>query len=211
MNTIGDRIKALRKSKGWTQKDLADQLGWVHTRLTNYENGARAPRVEYLHQLAKLFDTPIGVLLGTHSMETSKKDAIRDSIPIIDWSNVRKFIAGDHSSEYATGHVRPNYGLNMRPNSFAVKIETDSMMGSGIDSFAPGALVICETLIEPKSGSYVIASETAYSTPMLRRLISEGGSWFLQPLNPTYPSIQFQNIKNSVLATAVEWLRFGAL
>jgi SOS-response transcriptional repressor LexA len=211
MSTIGDRIKALRKSKGWTQKDLADQLGWVHTRLTNYENGARAPRVEYLHQLAKLFDTPIGVLLGTQSMEKSEAEVVRDSVPIIDWLNVRKFISGDRSEAYTIGRIRPNYGPNMRPNAFAVKIETDSMIGSGIDSFAPGSVVICDNLITPKSGLFVIASENNESTPMLRRLISEGGSWFLQPLNPTYPSIQIQNLQNSVLATAVEWVRCGAL
>ena len=211
MKTIGERIKSLRKSKGWTQKHLADQLGWVHTRLTNYENGVRAPRVEYLHQLAKLFDTPIGVLLGTQSMESSHIEMVRDSVQIIEWSSIRNFLAGDRSKTISIGQTRPYYGANMRQNTFAVTIETDSMLGSGIDSFAPGALVICEPFIAPKSGSFVIAAESNDSTPILRRLISEGGRWFLKPLNPAYPIINVVDVENSVLATAVEWVRYGAL
>lgn len=39
MNKIGNNIKAARKSKGLTQKDLAKLLGCSHTTVSKYEQG----------------------------------------------------------------------------------------------------------------------------------------------------------------------------
>lgn len=39
METMGDRIRTLRKSKGWTQQKLADELGVTREAVSQWESG----------------------------------------------------------------------------------------------------------------------------------------------------------------------------
>ncbi len=50
--TIGERIKALRKEKGITQKELADRLGVSASMVGQYETGVRKPKYETIQKIA---------------------------------------------------------------------------------------------------------------------------------------------------------------
>jgi transcriptional regulator with XRE-family HTH domain len=60
---FGSRIKELRKSHGWTQKQLAAQLGIRFQLLNNYEGGQHSPPAENLIKLADVLKTTIDYLL----------------------------------------------------------------------------------------------------------------------------------------------------
>ena len=45
---IGSQLKALRKTRGWTQTDLADKAGIKRTALGAYEEGRAEPRLGVL-------------------------------------------------------------------------------------------------------------------------------------------------------------------
>ena len=51
-------IKELRKSKGLTQKDVADYLGVKPSMVSRYENGVVTPPLSKLEALSELFGTP---------------------------------------------------------------------------------------------------------------------------------------------------------
>ena len=51
---IGTKIRILRKTKGYTQQDLADLLGVQRATISNYEVGRRAPHIKELERIAKL-------------------------------------------------------------------------------------------------------------------------------------------------------------
>lgn len=57
MNTIGKKIKHLRKSKRMTQQELADKIGNDLSRSTisNYEIGRRMPHMKELQRFAETF------------------------------------------------------------------------------------------------------------------------------------------------------------
>lgn len=56
MNNTGELIKALRKQKGYTQKQLADKAGISRTGLIRYENGETSPSIQVLQQIANALD-----------------------------------------------------------------------------------------------------------------------------------------------------------
>lgn len=55
---------SLRKSKGLTQKELADQIGMSASAIGNYEQGTRTPDYETLEIIADFFNVPLDSLFG---------------------------------------------------------------------------------------------------------------------------------------------------
>ena len=62
--TLGKRIMQLRKSKGLTQDQLAEQLGVTAQAVSKWENDQSCPDITALPQLADIFGTTTDELLG---------------------------------------------------------------------------------------------------------------------------------------------------
>lgn len=63
-SAIGERIKALRKKRGYNQKELADLLGKSLRTVQKYESGEIEISIAVINQLAKLLDTTSTYLIG---------------------------------------------------------------------------------------------------------------------------------------------------
>lgn len=63
-NTIGKKIAALRKDKGYTQDELAERLGVSAQAVSKWENDLSCPDIMLLPELARLFDTTVDELLS---------------------------------------------------------------------------------------------------------------------------------------------------
>ena len=64
METLGDRLKALRKEQGYTLEQLAQKLNTTKVTLSRYENNLREPKRETISQFAKLFNVSTDYLHG---------------------------------------------------------------------------------------------------------------------------------------------------
>ena len=64
MAIIHENIKRLRKSKGWTQTELAQHLGTSQKVITSYETGVKTPPVGRLPDLAAVFGVSIEEIIG---------------------------------------------------------------------------------------------------------------------------------------------------
>ncbi|MFD2172429.1 helix-turn-helix domain-containing protein [Tumebacillus lipolyticus] len=83
---IGDRLKKLRKKRGWTQEDLAARLGIGRTTYAGYEQeGYRTPDVETLYRLADILECLPDYLVGrSDSLDVEVEDApINDQIEVV--------------------------------------------------------------------------------------------------------------------------------
>jgi len=60
---FGTRVKALRKQRGWAQKQLASQLGIRFQLLNKFEGGQLIPPAESLIRLADTLKTTVDYLL----------------------------------------------------------------------------------------------------------------------------------------------------
>jgi transcriptional regulator with XRE-family HTH domain len=64
LRELGGRIRALRKARGWTQQQFADQCGLHRTYIAGTERGERNVTVISLRTLAEVLRVPPGELLG---------------------------------------------------------------------------------------------------------------------------------------------------
>lgn len=61
---FGDKLLALRKRRGLSQKDAAKRLGLSSSTITKYENNSLTPSVEVLLELAVLYNSSTDYILG---------------------------------------------------------------------------------------------------------------------------------------------------
>ena len=61
---MGNRLRQLRRSRGYTQVSLQMKTGIEQSLLSKYETGERIPPMETLIKLADLYDVSIDYLLG---------------------------------------------------------------------------------------------------------------------------------------------------
>jgi transcriptional regulator with XRE-family HTH domain len=63
--TTGERIKMLRKRKGWTQDELAKRMGVSRVTIGSWETGKVIPKIESVQEMAvALGSTPAYINLG---------------------------------------------------------------------------------------------------------------------------------------------------
>lgn len=55
MNSIGNKLKTLRKGRGLTQVELAYRMNWSRATISNYECGRRVPHLDELTALCHFF------------------------------------------------------------------------------------------------------------------------------------------------------------
>lgn len=77
VSTIGERIKTLRKKRGYNQKDLAILLGKSLRTIQKYESGEIEVSIAMVNELAKVLDTTSTYLLG-HQTGDFKFDCLSD-------------------------------------------------------------------------------------------------------------------------------------
>ena len=64
---VGDKVRTLRDSCGWTQSELARRLGLTRSSINAWEMGLTVPSTQYIVELATLFKVSTDYLLGLDS------------------------------------------------------------------------------------------------------------------------------------------------
>ena len=59
---LGEKIRGLRKEKGWSQAELGDKVGIPGQHISRYETGKIRPRQKTLISIAKALEVPVEVL-----------------------------------------------------------------------------------------------------------------------------------------------------
>lgn len=69
--TVGNKIKKIRQLRGWTQEQLAINVGLSTDRIKHYEIGARVPKPAQLEEFAKALGVP-AEFLKDHDLDTCR-------------------------------------------------------------------------------------------------------------------------------------------
>ena len=82
---LNENIKAIRKSKGLSQEELAIKLNVVRQTISKWEQGLSVPDSDMLISISEALDTPVSTLLGETVTEPEADDlkAISEKLEVI--------------------------------------------------------------------------------------------------------------------------------
>lgn len=82
---LSENIKAIRKSKGLSQEELAIKLNVVRQTISKWEQGLSVPDADMLISISEVFETPVSTLLGEPIAETAGDDlkAISEKLEVV--------------------------------------------------------------------------------------------------------------------------------
>ena len=73
---IKEKLKELRKSKGFTQEEMAKELSCNRQKIADWERGKSTPSADDLILLSKIFEVSTDYLLGLSNIKTTDDDLI---------------------------------------------------------------------------------------------------------------------------------------
>nr|DAL53864.1 MAG TPA_asm: Repressor protein CI [Caudoviricetes sp.] len=139
--TIGDRVRALRISKGWTQSELAEKMGYKSkSSIAHIENGRDIPR-SMVVTLADILDTSPSYLMGwedgAEPLESSEEpEPIDSNVTLLPQDNVHMVPIyesvsagfGAYANDFIVGYM-PLYIVNEEEarNTMCIVVSGDSM------------------------------------------------------------------------------------
>jgi len=94
-NMLNENIKAIRKSKGLSQEELAIKLNVVRQTISKWEQGLSVPDADMLISISEVFETPVSTLLGETVVESKADDlkAISEKLEVINLQLAQRKVA----------------------------------------------------------------------------------------------------------------------
>jgi len=202
MKYLASNLRFLRKQKGITQNDLADQLDVQRTMISAYEDGRSEPKLLTLGKLSDVFEVGMEELLN-HDIENQGRKAIQKrGINILtiacdqdDKENIT-LVGQKASAGYLNGYADTEYmeslpqfqipTLSKQSTYRAFELAGDSMLPLASGTIVIGAYV--DQLKDIKSGkTYVLVTDSeGVVYKRVFNYLSDNGKLFLVSDNEQY-------------------------
>ena len=192
MKTLGDRIRDARLSLNLSQGDLANKSNVSQGLISGLESGRNKSSKE-LYKIAKALDKSVQFLIDgetdhlDNNIDLSKKlELAGRPIPVISWiaagsfSSIETVLRDTEVDETLPPNKdcgKNGYGLIVTGNSMLPKFEPEDRLYVNPDF----------QVSDLKTNDLVIVSCAGDSEATFKKIIIEGESKFLEPLNPNWP------------------------
>jgi len=199
---IAGRVRERRTALGFTQLQLAENVGVAQNSIQKIESGdTKNPRnIEALARVLKC--TPEYLRFGVGEMDNAAIEPdLTKSIPIIDyvqagaWGDIEG-VQETSEIDNAEHFVCP---INCSDSSFALRVQGISMEPKFLD----GDLIFVDPESESINGSYVVARLEDDNQATFKQLVIEGNQKFLKPLNKDWPDQLIQINANCTIVGRV--------
>lgn len=184
---------------------LLKPLSWQTVQ--QWENGASAPKRQRLEAVAAVLNCTVSELLSL-SNGNVESVRVRRAVPLISW--VRAGLWGDITEPFQPGEADEwidVYDTTPGEQAFALKVIGDSMTsphpGDG-PNFPDGTIIVVDPLRAANVGDFVLAKDVDTQQATFKRLVSDGGRWYLRPLNPSFPTVEIDDPAVRVLGKVIE-------
>ena len=175
--TFAERVKTSRKALGLTQAEAARAMGISRPALAQWETGStKSVSSVNLHVAARVLQKD-PEWLATGRTPLSEDNS---GVPVLSWDNLVIDLCKKHHDFHISA-------VNPPMNSFALRVEDDSMQSTSGISFPVNYWLIVERANTADDGTYVIVKQKSVVS---FRLLTENAKT-LFPLNPKWPSEKF--------------------
>jgi repressor LexA len=184
-NSLGRRLRLLRKGSGDTQNDIAKLLGVTREAVSQWERGENTPTIETLKVLAQRYQVSLDYIV-----EGKGKPCQSVEIPVV--GTIRKLPI--LSAENIIDKVEVPTNMVKDGNYFQLIVHEDSMTGIGIDK---GRRVIVREQEELEDGQVGLIE--VGGCIMIRKVYRTNSGYVLVPSNPNYADQKVSSSEIKVL------------
>ena len=191
MATFAERLKSLRREKGWSQQRLADELDLSKSSVNMYERGEREPGFETMEAIADLFNVDMNYLYGRTDIKIADPIVLAPKKPTIlpgfePMPKMKKIplIGAIACGEPITAEQNIEKMVDVPENircDFSLTCHGDSMVDAGIHDKD-----VVYIRIQPEVENGEIAAVRIDGEATLKRVYYNPGTLTLMPANPAY-------------------------
>ncbi|MCG9052374.1 XRE family transcriptional regulator [Laribacter hongkongensis] len=174
---INEWVRIARANAKLTQQQLADVLGCTKANVSAWENGRHEPSYMQMMSISALSNTPL-----PYDKNVAPGPFVGGEVPIISWVQAGNFESVVDNFQPGFAEETVTATVQVRRHTYALRVHGDSME----PDFKEGDILIVEPEMEAVHGSYVIA-KNGDNEATFKKLVQDGGDWYLKPLNPAYP------------------------
>lgn len=216
---IGKRILEARKAKGLTLKALGELAGDLkQTRLTNWEQGTRAPGPEEIKLLAKALDvSPAFLMCLSDDIQVKKTKSPSHLIPLLDQHqacdaklHINAIREQGANAEVVFISVSSVLSPQLSDEAFALKMTDESMM----PEIRVNDLLIIDPIVAPMPGDYVVVKVATKAETIIcqyKKLSYTSSEFELITLNDNWPNITVnESIQVQIIGKVIQIIRMCA-
>ncbi|SDT01754.1 phage repressor protein. Serine peptidase. MEROPS family S24 [Pseudomonas asplenii] len=211
-----DRLKAARRHANLNQTELAQKAGITQTSISDLERG-KSKATSHLVKIAEVCGVDAMWLSdGAGSMLASPREEANVTMaaqpaksfryPVVSWVAAGSWAEAVEPYPAGISDTYEYSEYDSKGPAFWLKVKSDSMTAPAGQSITEGTLILVDTEAEALSGKLVVAKLPDSNEATFKKLVSDGGQWFLKPLNPGYP-IQPFNENCRIVGVVVQALQ----
>lgn len=175
---VGDNIRRIRESKGWSQGELAEKMGYSdRSTISRIENGDNDLTQSKIVKLAKILGVSPADIMGWST--PAKLQPIR--IPVL--GRIPAGVPVEAIEDILDWEELDPRDFNPTYDYFGLRVTGDSMY----PKYMEGDTVICQAAEDVESGRDVVAYVNGYDATLKTLFKRDDGSIELRPINPYHP------------------------
>lgn len=199
LKDVGERVRALRKAKGWTQAELGDRADGLNKETINRLELGGNSTLDTVFRVAEALDVSPEALLGAEAVRLEVADDLGDVEP--DHLDVSGYVKDD-IPVIAEGEASPQGGLFWDdegklksevedrisrpydvtdPMAYGVRVRGDSML----PAYKPGMTLVVSPNIKAQDGDEVYV-QLLSGERLVKVARKMAGGWLLESMNPAY-------------------------
>ncbi|WP_311969323.1 XRE family transcriptional regulator [Pseudomonas baltica] len=196
-----ERVKAARAHAKLTQAQLAKAVGIDQASISDLERG-RSQRSSYNASIAKAcgvsaiwLESESGPMVAAAQAEPSNvRDTVQPNMayryPVISWVSAGSWeeAVQPYPDGFSDRYEMSDY--DAKGAAFWLEVKGDSMTAPAGVSVPEGMMILIDTEADVKPGKLVIAKLPASNEATFKKLVDDGGTRYLKPLNPDYKMVE---------------------
>ena len=185
--SFNERVRQRRIELGLSQAELGKMAGVPQSTIGQIENGRNKSSTKIL-ELANALQTTVEYLVNgvkTKAQGISNISATNfctNRVPVISWVQAGNWRDIEHYDSDDMEYVQT---VKFIEDGFALRVHGDSMQ----PEFADGDIIVIDPHAPQDAGCYVVAVHDNQAT--LKKLVYDGTTPYLKPLNPQYPMLSW--------------------